>query len=87
MSEVPTIDRRPELNPAEHDAIHFAHSRAQREGKPMAVYVSPPRPTDEERQIRFWPARTLHRVRFNVWYVRPAHDTPPEGAELVQIQC
>ncbi len=67
-----TEDRR--LNPAKFPALAHAQSWANRTGEPVKVWVAPP--------------GTKHSLNdggaVHVWFVRPANEPGPKGAEFFQ---
>lgn len=65
-----TIDLDPALNIARDAAMIQAQSRANREGKPMCVYVGPPGSGLDKHSP------------FNAWFVRPSDEPAPEQAQF-----
>ena len=70
------LDMSREMNIAREDAMRQAVHRANRERRPMYVFVGPP---DSE-------ASTLP-TGHNVWFVRSAEEGQPPGSELFHTQA
>ncbi len=69
------INLEPKLNPARGAAMLQAHNRANREGKPMFVFVGPPG------------SGCFRNDGFNVWFVRSVEEGVPDKAELIHTQA